>query len=58
MYDFSCPSRFGKQYELPLLIQSVIMILAMLAMMHICVRVKADKSTVARRVTGRFPGKV
>ena len=46
--------RFGKRYELPLLIQSVIMIATMLAMMHICVRVKDDKVTVIRRVTGEL----
>lgn len=28
------------------------MIVTMLTMMHVCVRVKADKVTVVRRVTG------
>ena len=46
--------RFGKQFELPLLVQSVIMIVTMLAMVHVCVRVRADKVTVTRKVTGRW----
>ena len=44
--------RFGKHYELPLLLQSVVMIFTMLVMVHICVQVKLDKSTVARRLKG------
>ena len=44
--------RFGKRYELPLLIQSVIMIATMMAMMHICTAVKSDQVTVPRRFTG------
>ena len=44
--------RFGKYYELPLLAQSVIMIGTMMAMMHICVEVNADKGTVVRKLTG------
>lgn len=49
-YFFPC--RFGKHYELPLLAQSVIMIGTMMAMMHICVEVNADKGTVVRKLTG------
>lgn len=45
--------RFGKRYELPLLLQSVIMIGTMLAMMHICASVKADQATVHRRLIGK-----
>jgi len=52
MYLFSNVCRFGKHYELPLLLQSVVMIFTMLAMMHVCVLVKADQSTVARRLKG------
>ena len=44
--------RFGKHYELPLLVQSIIMIGTMMAMMHICVEVHADKGMVVRRLTG------
>ncbi|CAI7999220.1 Solute carrier family 66 member 2, partial [Geodia barretti] len=40
---------FGKRYELPLLLQSGIMIATMLAMMHICTAVKLDQVTVSRR---------
>lgn len=42
---------FGKHYELPLLIQSIIMITTMMAMMHICTQASADKVTVKRRLT-------
>ena len=45
--------RFGKRYELPLLLQSGIMIATMLAMMHICTAVKLDQVTVSRRFKGR-----
>ena len=34
--------RFGVHYELPLLIQSLIMTVTMLIMMHICVTVKRE----------------
>lgn len=37
--------RFGVHYELPLLLQSIIMIATMLAMMHICVTVRNETAT-------------
>ena len=52
-YYYTC-IRFGKHYELPLLVQSVIMIGTMMAMMHICVEVNADKGTVVRQLTGNI----
>ncbi|XP_077870161.1 solute carrier family 66 member 2-like, partial [Saccoglossus kowalevskii] len=44
---------FGKHYELPLLAQSIIMIIAMMAMLHLCTKVKAltDISTKRRAFT-------
>ena len=54
MTVLSTSVRFGKQYELPLLAQSVIMIGTMMAMMHICVEVNADKGTVVRKLTGNL----
>jgi hypothetical protein len=48
--DYYIYSRYGKRYELPLLFQSMIMIVTMLGMMHLCVRVKADKVTIARTI--------
>ena len=54
---FQCVSfyvcRFGKHFELPLLVQSVIMIATMMAMMHICVEVNTEKGTVVRKLTGK-----
>lgn len=48
------PSRFGKQYELPLLTQSVIMVATMMVMMHLCTAVKAEEGTlVTRRLLGQ-----
>ena len=48
-------SRFGKHFELPLLAQSIIMIVTMMAMMHICVEVNSEKGTVMRKLTGIIP---
>ncbi|XP_064395202.1 solute carrier family 66 member 2-like [Halichondria panicea] len=43
---------FGKHYELPLLLQSIVMILVMLAMLHICTFVSKKKSSlVVKRIT-------
>ncbi len=48
--------RFGKHYELPLLLQSIVMILVMLAMLHICTFVSKKKSSlVVKRITGTPP---
>ena len=48
------PSRFGKQYEIPLLTQSVIMVATMMVMMHLCTAVKAEEGTlVTRRLLGQ-----
>ena len=45
--------RFGKHYELPLLLQSFVMILVMFAMLHICTLVSRKKTTlVVKRITG------
>ena len=53
---FVCVCRFGKRYELPLLLQSCVMIATMLVMMHQCVRVKAEQqgSAVKRRIFGTY----
>ncbi|KAL5466821.1 hypothetical protein EMCRGX_G030972 [Ephydatia muelleri] len=42
----------GKRYEYPLLAQSVVMVLAMIALMHLCVKVEREVSPgVARRIS-------
>ena len=38
--------RFGKHFELPLLAQSILMILAMMAMVEVCVRVKNQSEII------------
>lgn len=38
--------RFGKHFELPLLAQSILMIIAMLAMVEACVRVKNQSEII------------
>ena len=53
--SFYMTCRFGKHFELPLLVQSIIMIVTMMAMMHICVEVNTDKGTVVRKLTGDNP---
>ena len=47
--------RFGVHYELPLLIQSLIMTVTMLIMMHICVTVKKESTptTIHRSIWGK-----
>lgn len=51
--------RFGKRYELPLLIQSIVMIITMLGMMHLCIAVLHDKGAiVTRRLLGTFSHRV
>lgn len=48
--------RVGKRYEYPLLAQSVVMVLAMIALMHLCVKVEREVSPgVARRISGKGP---
>ena len=55
---FNC-CRFGKQYELPLLVQSIVMTATMLAMMQLCVEVNSEKGTlVQRRLLGGSVGRV
>lgn len=46
---------FGKQYELPLLIQSVIMNITMLAMIHLCVNIR-NKNQIIRNKDRVFSG--
>ncbi len=46
--------RFGKHYELPLLLQSIVMIATMMAMMHVCVTVKTDTNTATVRLKGNI----
>lgn len=41
--------RFGHPFELPLLWQSIIMIIAMLVMLHVCVKVKSDLDVSTHR---------
>lgn len=53
--EFSC--RFGKRYEIPLLIQSIIMNVTMLAMIHLCVHVRS-KNQIIRGRERRFTGKI
>jgi len=47
--------RFGHRFELPLLIQSVLMSLAMFALIHICVKINA-KDSLARSEDRMFTG--
>ena len=53
IFYFVC--RFGVHYELPLLIQSLIMTVTMLVMMHICVTVKKESTptTIHRSIWGK-----
>jgi hypothetical protein len=53
--EFSC--RFGKGYEKPLLIQSVIMNVTMFAMVHLCVTVRS-KNQIIRGRDRVFTGKI
>ena len=41
---------FGKRFELPLLIQSVVMITTMLIMLHLCVETKRKKEGAEKRL--------
>lgn len=41
--------RFGRHYEIPLLIQSVLMNMAMFALIHLCVQVNAKD-----RIAGQY----
>lgn len=49
-----CPFRIGKQFELTLLFQSVVMILTMFAMLHLCCMVQNTNrvSTKQHRLLG------
>ncbi|XP_073706293.1 solute carrier family 66 member 2-like [Garra rufa] len=46
----------GKQFELPLLLQSVVMILTMLAMLHLCCSIQSSNrvSTKQHHITGNY----
>lgn len=46
--------RFGKRYELPLLVQSIIMNIMMLAMIQLCVRVRNKTNLVPYRGQDKF----
>lgn len=51
------PSRFYKNYELPLLVQSVIMNITMFLMIHLCVKVR--RSNALMKIKDRvFTGKI
>ncbi|KAL3859818.1 hypothetical protein ACJMK2_010011 [Sinanodonta woodiana] len=41
---------FGKHYELPLLVQSIIMIVTMLALVHVCVAAKHKSEIISSKV--------
>lgn len=47
--------RFGHPFELPLLAQSIIMIVAMLAMLELCTRIKRGNELTGKR--RKFTGK-
>lgn len=42
-------SRFGKRYELPLLIQSIVMNITMFVMIHLCVNVRKKNQIIRAR---------
>lgn len=54
---FSPCFRFGKRYELPLLLQSIVMNVMMLAMIQLCVKVK-NKNQETRGPERVFTGMV
>ena len=50
---------FGHPFELPLLVQSLIMIVCMMIMLELCIRVKAEQHPIAshamaRKLTGKL----
>ncbi|KAI5704015.1 hypothetical protein M8J75_001111 [Diaphorina citri] len=45
---------FGKRYELPLLVQSIIMNILMLAMIHLCVRVRNKHNLISMRGQDKY----
>ncbi len=51
-YDF----RFGRHYEIPLLIQSILMNIAMFALIHLCVNVNAKDRIAAQSKEHVFSG--
>lgn len=55
LFFFFC--RIGKQFELTLLLQSVVMILTMFAMLHLCCAVRNTNrvSTKQHRLSGKVP---
>ncbi|XP_065561786.1 solute carrier family 66 member 2-like isoform X4 [Artemia franciscana] len=46
---------FGKRYEIPLLVQSIVMIIAMMAMIYLCVSIK-KKTTILKTRERVFTG--
>lgn len=57
LHDFYLhPCRMGKQFELTLLLQSVVMIIAMFAMLHLCCTVQNTNrvSTKQHRLSGNY----
>lgn len=49
--------RFGKHYEIPLLAQSIIMLFAMMALVHLCVHVRRKTEIIVAK-QHKFTGKV
>ena len=48
--------RFGRHYEIPLLIQSILMNMAMFALIHLCVQVNAKDRIVGQYKEHVFTG--
>ena len=46
---------FGKRFELPLLMQSIVMILTMMVMLQLCTETRRKQSSVERRLWGELP---
>lgn len=46
---------FGKRFELPLLMQSVVMILTMMVMLQLCTETRRKQSPAERRLWGELP---
>ena len=54
---FDLHFRFGRHYEIPLLIQSILMNVAMFALIHLCVQVNAKDRIVGQYKDHVFTGK-
>lgn len=46
---------FGKRFELPLLMQSIVMILTMMVMLQLCTATRRKQSSVEKRFWGELP---